>query len=90
MLKMKPIGLFFTIFIVALFLVSSCTKNQQNAEGDLEFKKMCQYYGYEWMLMKPTQDGKFIKSAEECWGCMVEGIEHICDMEKFNEMIAPR
>ena len=46
---------------------------------------MCTDVGYEWMHMKPTKDGKFIKDAQECWGCMVEGIEHICDKEKFIE-----
>lgn len=51
---------------------------------------MCQDAGYEWMLMKPTQDGKFIKDAEGCWGCMVEGIEHICDKEKFSQFVPPR
>ena len=48
---------------------------------------MCQDAGYEWMHMKPTQNGKFIKDAQECWGCMVEGINHICDKEKFMELI---
>lgn len=57
---------------------------------DSEFKKMCQDAGYEWMFMKPTQDGKFIKDAEECWGCMVEGIEHVCDKNKFMEFITIR
>ena len=78
---MKTSSLFFILFIVVLFFIASCTKNQQ--KGDLEFKKMCQDAGYEWMYMKQTQDGKFIKDAQECFGCMVEGIEHICDKEKF-------
>jgi hypothetical protein len=39
------------------------------------------------MLMKPTMDGKIIKEEASCWGCMVEGIEHVCDMGKFNEMM---
>lgn len=78
------------MFVVILFLIASCSKNQQsqqNTNKDLEFKKMCQNAGYEWMLMKPTQDGKFIKDAKECMGCMVEGIEHICDKEKFKEFV---
>jgi len=62
-------------------------KMEKNVNEDLEFKQMCQSAGYEWMLMKPTQDGKFIKDAEECMGCMLEGIEHVCDKEKFNEMM---
>jgi len=87
---MKSSSLFFIIFITVLFLISSCTKsqqNQQNIERDLEFKQMCQSAGYEWMLMKPTQDGKINKEAESCWGCMVEGVEHVCDMEKFDELM---
>ena len=83
---MKKSNLFFTGFIIFLFFVASCAKNQ-STDGDQEFKKMCQNSGYEWMFMKPTQDGKFIKDADECFGCMVEGIEHICNMEKFNEMM---
>ena len=77
--------------MIILFLISSCARNPQSTnEDNLEFKKMCQSAGYEWMHMKPTQDGKFIKDAEECWGCMVEGIEHICDKEKFYNFIPPK
>ncbi|MBI1936391.1 hypothetical protein HYS31_08215 [Candidatus Woesearchaeota archaeon] len=88
---------FLIMSIVSLFIVASCTANQNkdsmekmNMEKDensySEFKKMCQNSGYEWMLMKPTQDGKFIKDAKSCWGCMVEGIEHVCDINQFNEI----
>ena len=63
---------------------------EKSGNEDTEFKQMCQNAGYEWMLMNPTQDGKFIKDAQECWGCMVEGIEHICDKEKFYNFILPR
>lgn len=77
-------NLILTSSIIVLFFISSCAKNQQTE--DLEFKKMCQGAGYEWMLMKPTQNGKFIKDTEECWGCMVEGIEHFCDKEKFMQL----
>jgi len=87
---MKIYNLFFIAFVVGLFFIASCERNQKNMEGDLEFKKMCQNAGYEWMLMKPTQDGKFIKDAQECWGCMVEGIEHVCDKEKLQQFIPPR
>ena len=48
---------------------------------------MCQDAGYEWMYMKQTQDGKIIQDSESCWGCMVEGIEHVCDKEKFMEYL---
>ncbi len=85
---MKSSKLFFIVFVVVLFFVASC--NRKSNEGDLEFKKMCQQAGYEWMFMKPTQDGKFIKDTQECWGCMVEGIEHICDKEKFQQFVPPR
>ena len=76
----------FVLSIIALVFISSCAQNQDTNQ-DSEFKKMCQSEGYEWMLMKPTQDGKFIKDAESCWGCMVGGIEHVCDMDQFNEMM---
>ncbi len=59
---------------------------KKDGNSDAEFKAMCQNANYEWMYMKPTKDGKIIKEAESCWGCMTEGIEHICDMEKFEEM----
>ena len=81
---MKASNLFFVAFIFILFFISSCAKNP---EEDLEFKKMCADSGDEWMKMKPTQNGKFIKNAQECFGCMVEGIEHICYKEKFIEYV---
>ena len=65
-------------------------KMEKNVNENLEFKQMCQSADYEWMLMNPTQDGKFIKDAEECWGCMVKGIEHVCNKEKFIEYIPTR
>ena len=88
---MKKINLIFvfiaSIFIVVLLFISGCAKQQPNQ--NLEFKQMCQQAGYEWMYMKPSMDGKIMKDAQECWGCMVEHIEHVCDMEKFNELINP-
>ena len=74
------------LFIVVLFFIASCTNNQQNTDDNLEFKKMCTDSGYEWMHMKPTQNGKIIKDSNECLGCMV-GLEHICDKEKFKEFV---
>ena len=79
---MKINNLFFIGFVIVLFFIASCSNQPKE---DLKFKKMCTDVGYEWMHMKPTKDGKFIKDAQECWGCMVEGIEHICDKEKFIE-----
>lgn len=93
---MKLSNLFFILFVIILFFIASCKQNQKdemenmarsNENEDLEFKKMCQDAGYEWMLMKPTKDGKIIKEAKSCLGCMVEGVEHVCDMEKFEEMM---
>ena len=81
---MKTYKLFFIGFVVTLFLISSCTNQPKE---DIESKQMCQGAGYEWMLMKPTQDGKIIKEAESCWGCMVEGVEHVCDMTQFKGFI---
>ena len=69
---------------VVLFFIASCSNQPKE---DLKFKKTCTDAGYEWMHMKPTKDGKFIKDAQECWGCMVQGIEHICDKEKFIEYV---
>ena len=83
---MKASNLFFVAFIVILFFISSCTKNPKE---DLEFKKMCTDAGYEWMHMKPTQNGKIIKDAPECRGCMVE-LEHICSKEKFKQFVPSR
>ena len=82
---MKIYNLFFIGLVVVLFFVASCTRNQKN-EG-LEFKQMCQNAGYEWMLMKPTKNGKFTKDAEACWGCMVDGIEHVCSKEELMEYV---
>ena len=73
-------------FIVMFFFISSCTNKQQNRTEDLQFKKMCQSAGYEWMLMKPTQNGKILLNEKACTGCMVEGIEHVCYKEKFMEI----
>ena len=97
---MKSNNMIFIVFAVVLFFIASCTRNNQNAnfgntemekdvvsKEDLQFKKMCQDAGYEWMLMKSMQNGKFIKNSSECWGCMVEGIEHVCDKEKFMEIV---
>lgn len=75
------------LLLISSFVVFGCTQNQQQPSMDAEFKQMCQNAGYEWMLMKPTKDGKFIKDLEACWGCMVEGIEHVCDKEKFEDLI---
>ncbi|MBI2654365.1 hypothetical protein HYX02_06175 [Candidatus Woesearchaeota archaeon] len=83
--KLMALSLIF--FIIILFFISSCTNQPKE---DIEFKKKCQEAGYEWMLMNPTQDGKFIKAAKECWGCMVGNIEHICDKEKFYDFIPPK
>lgn len=71
-------------------IIEGMDNKDKNIKEDLEFKKMCQDAGYEWMLMKPTQDGKIIQNAQTCMGCMVEGIEHICDKEKFMEFVPPR
>lgn len=93
---MKLSNLFFILFVIILFFVASCTQNKtetmesmqmENDAEDLEFKQMCQESGYEWMLMKPTQDGKITLNEESCWGCMVEDIEHICYKEKFMELM---
>ena len=86
---MKASNLFFITFVFCLFFIASCTKNQQNqqnTDSDEEFKKMCIDSSYDWMLMKPTKDGKIIQDAKACMGCMVEVIEHVCDKEKFMEI----
>ena len=81
----------FLFYLLVVFSIAAfgCTKAADSMEmgknGNSEFEKMCAGAGYEWMLMRPTQDGKFIKDSSDCWGCMM-GIEHVCDMEKFEEM----
>ena len=86
------------LFMVSGIVVFGCARNQTSMESipmekdensNAEFKEMCQNAGYEWMLMKPTKDGKMLNEAESCWGCMVEGIEHVCDMEKFQQLMMP-
>ena len=85
------------VVITLSVVVLGCVQNTTNSKGDMEmkdtksmgedmeFKQMCQNAGYEWMLMEPTKDGKTISEADSCWGCMIEGIEHVCDKEKFME-----
>lgn len=89
--------------LVFAMIISGCTQNQaQNQESEigemkniarygkienLELKKMCIDAGYGWMLMRPTDGGKIMKDSEDCWGCMVEGIEHVCSTEKFMDMM---
>ena len=83
---MKTNNWLFIGFVVGLFFIASCTNNNQSME-DLQFKKMCQDSGYGWMLMKPTNNGKIMLNEKPC---MVEGIEHICDKEKFTEVIGKK
>jgi len=98
--KMKLSNIFFIVFIVVLLFILGCSKKVQisdmgkmtnedktSVNEDLEFKKMCQNAGYDWMFMKPTKDGKIIETAKSCMGCMVEGIEHLCNKEKFMELM---
>ena len=90
----------YALLVLVGLLVLGCTQKSQSmdkdemknmkmdtSEQDMEFKQMCESKGWEWMSMKPSMDGKIMKDAQECWGCMVNGIEHICDKEKFMDMI---
>ena len=92
LVKPFPIILFLAGIGILLLGCSSKTMEKRSpsemkkSAQDAEFEKECREAGYEWMLMQPTKDGKFIKGAEECLGCMVEGIEHVCDMEMFKEL----
>ncbi|MBI2655818.1 hypothetical protein HYX06_05360 [Candidatus Woesearchaeota archaeon] len=81
---MSRIKLFFILLATAMLFIAGCAQGQ-NSNEDLEFKNMCQQSGYQWMKMRPTENGKFIRDAGECFGCMVE-IEHVCGREKFEEM----
>src|SRR3989344_1014004 len=82
------------VFFLLAIIAAGCAKNSadempmdnMNMQEDEEFKQMCRDAGYEWMPMKPTKDGKIIQEEKECMGCMVEGIEHVCDMEIFKEL----
>ena len=91
------------VLLALTIMVPACAKNSSddmdnamNAKmnygkpEDLELKKMCIDAGYEWMLMQPTEGGKIMKESEDCWGCMVEGVEHVCSTEKFNEISQDR
>jgi len=90
----------YALLVLVSLLILGCAQTSQNigkdkmenmkmdgSEQDMEFKQMCESKGWEWMPMKPTMDGKIMKDAQECWGCMVEGIEHVCDKEKFMDII---
>jgi len=86
-MKAKLLFYLLIVFSVAAFGCSKAADSMEMGKNEnSEFEDMCTEAGYEWMLMKPTQDRKIIKEAESCWGCMVEGIEHVCSMEKFEEM----
>ena len=61
--------------------------DEYSESQDAQFKQMCQSKGWQWMLMKPTMNGKMDSNAKDCWGCMVEGVEHICDNQKFMELM---
>ena len=88
--------LFIALAALLLQACSGAVKNQNaadyeddalyGAEVDREYQKMCVDSGYEWMLMKPTENGKIHMELDSCWGCMVEGIEHVCGREKFREL----
>lgn len=86
---MNTKNLLAVIAVMLGIIALGCTKANSMEIGkneSSEFEKMCTDAGYEWMLMKPTQDGKIIKEEDSCWGCMVEGVEHVCSMAEFEEM----
>ena len=86
-MKAKLLFYLFIVFSVAAFGCFKAVDSMEMGKNEnSEFENICTSAGYEWMLMKPTQDGKIIKEAESCWGCMVKGTEHVCDKEKFEEM----
>ena len=79
---------FFLIYLtVALPSMRMPISQPYESAEDMEFRSMCGQSGYEWMRMKPTKDGIIMKDSQECWGCMVEGVEHICDKEKFRRSV---
>ena len=65
---------FYLIVLFSIIIYGCAQKQSTNLMGnmeikeginkDLEFKKMCLNAGYEWMYMKPTQDGKIIQSSQ--------------------------
>ena len=76
------------IGIILVFFIASCSNAKNNVMeiNNMNFQKMCGDSGYLWMLMKPTKDGKIIHEEKECIGCMVEGVEHVCDIGVFKEL----
>ncbi len=86
--KIAGIVMIVTAFFLIYLVIALPSMSMSGPKGfeDKEFKKMCQQSGYEWMYMKPTKEGIIIKESQECWGCMVEGIEHVCNKEEFNKM----
>lgn len=88
----------YVLLILSGFIIFGCAKNTQSKmeekgmakdalNGNVELKKMCEEKGWQWMMMKPTKDGKIIPDAKECMGCMVDGIEHVCDKQEFMDMM---
>ena len=89
------------IGIILVFFIASCSNAKNNVmemnnmqmnyeinsmENEGNFQKMCGDSGYQWMLMKQTKDGKIMNEEKACWGCMVEDIEHVCDIGVFKEL----
>ena len=72
------------IMIAGLLLVIGCNKPVLPPE-DEGFREDCRQAGYEWMAMRPMEQGVFT-GEEACFGCMA-GFDHICDKEKFRGMM---
>ncbi|MEK6948039.1 MAG: hypothetical protein AABX19_02235 [Nanoarchaeota archaeon] len=71
------------LFILFVVFLVSCSKKSYD-EGDLEYKKVCESKGYEWMEMYEMRNDTPI-SKTICFGCMVNG-NHICTLQEFNEL----
>ncbi|MBI2138438.1 hypothetical protein HYU13_02530 [Candidatus Woesearchaeota archaeon] len=72
------------IMITGLLLVLGCDRPALPPE-DKDFRADCRQAGFEWMAMRPMEQGVFT-AEEACLGCMA-GFDHICDKEKFKAMM---
>ena len=57
--------------------------------GDPEFRTLCQkdMGRGAWMKMEPLREGQQL-SGEQCWGCMVDNDNMVCDIKEYKQLMA--
>jgi len=71
------------LLIIGLILISGCSKSNSI---DIEFKEFCKQHNGVWMKMEPTINGE-PTGESACNGCMLENGDHICNFDKFKELV---